>query len=72
MRDGLKYKLVLKEISEEFELIAFRVGDVTILGMYVRIDADIPGQITLAMTRVQNLSRGKDIVLGDFNAHHET
>lgn len=61
------YKLILKEINVAHELIAVRVHDTTIIGLYIRVDSYIRDYIRQYMDKIQFLSRGTRIVLGYMN-----
>ena len=72
VRDGLHYNLVAKEIQDSHELIAIRIGEITVIGLYIRIHVDVPELIERALNRIRMLGRGRCLVVGDFNSrHHE-
>lgn len=68
VKPDLNYKLICKDITASYELIAIRVGPITICGVYIRIDHDISAIITDCMETIKSIARGPVVVVGDFNA----
>ena len=52
IKRSIKYKLILKELTESYELIADRSGTLTICGIYIRIDHNAARMVQFLMEKV--------------------
>ena len=70
--EDVEYKLLNKGGDAELQHVAVKIGEVTIVGLYVNpsVQGKTLYRLTDMLERIKALTPGRVCVLGDFNARH--